>query len=115
MSIARRQIADSVAEKFLPAKRQSVEAAASAYECVATLITARLRARGTPDFGADILDLARQAADASFEAQERFYKMHALIAPIRAEWAIPPGAHGPDDTVPNEKKYFLTAVDSEAA
>ncbi len=101
MPKTRHEVAYSVATKFLPAKKAVTLAAAASYDCLATMLSERDRAEMGPEFGADILRLAKESADAAFQAVERAHQVHGRLAEIRAEWAIPPSAYGPDDTVKN--------------
>lgn len=103
MSHLRHQIALDVGASFLPAKRQAIDAAAASFECVATLLKARQRARFAPDEAGDVVALAVEAANASFAAQDALYRVHARLAEYRAAWQIAPGAVGPDDTVAPER------------
>ncbi len=70
MSHLRHQIALDVGASFLPAKRQAIDAAAASFECVATLLKARQRARFAPDEAGDVVALAVEAANASYAAQD---------------------------------------------
>lgn len=111
MPATRHDVAAAIADKFLPAKQHSVLAAASSLECVATMLIERGRARmPDPNFGADILAQAMKAASTAFEAQAEMHEVHALLAPIRREWAIPPMAFGPNDTANPMAERELRAV-----
>jgi hypothetical protein len=91
-------IAKTIADDFLPAKREAHAAASASYAALATLLSQQLRARLQPGEGDDILRHLRSAADRQLEAVFDIHAAHAGLAVFRRAYAIPASAIGPDDT-----------------
>ena len=114
MPRTRRQAANNVADAFLPAKRDSVRAASAVFAAMSVMLTERFEVKMGANYAADILKLGRSAANAAFDMQEKMHEMHELLAPIRKDFNIPPGAFGPDDT-PDEVLAPLRLLMSDLA
>jgi hypothetical protein len=95
----RLEISKAIADEFLPAKFSAVATSAATYRSLATMIEHRPLAMLEPEKAAAILQATREAADAAFVVQAQLFAVHGMLSPIRDAWGIPPGAHGPNDTV----------------
>lgn len=108
MPATRHQVAADVANVFLPAKITATRTATASLEALSVMIDARAAARmPDPAFGNDILMRMRDAANQSFDALMTMHDVHAMLAPIRRDWAVPPGAYGPNDTPEERKRTFM--------
>lgn len=101
MGYAHNQIAKQVGSALLVSKEQIVEAGASTLETVAAMMRAGFRAKVAPETAATILDRARSLSNNMLAANQDVYALHAQLAVIRADWQVPPGMFGPNDTEPD--------------
>lgn len=95
----RHQIGLDVGNAFLSAKARTADTAIATLKMFSVMIEARTAARlPDPAFGTQALLAARAAMDSAIDAHMKMIDLHAVLAPIRDDWGIPPDAFGPNDT-----------------